>query len=195
MGELEGAVHSGPFLQRPEQGCAFVIVGASGDLTRRKLVPALYNLSCQELLPPGFAIIGFAMTEMTDASFRSQMEQYVKRSPDVLAFRQKLWDEFAPALHYVRADFDTPDGYRQLDARLREMDGQCGCATNRLFYLATPPSFFSTIIENLHRHGLTVQGRRDAGWTRVVLEKPFGRDRTSAQVLSNVIERVLDEDQ
>ena len=141
-GELEQTPRSGPFLQRPEQGCAFVIFGASGDLTSRKLVPALYNLFCQELLPPGFAIVGFAMTEMTDAGFRSQMEQSVKRSPDLLAFRQKLWDEFVPALHYVTADFESPEGYRQLAARLREMDGQPGCAANRLFYLATPPSFF-----------------------------------------------------
>ena len=194
-GELEKAVQSGPLLQRPEQGCAFVIFGASGDLTSRKLVPALYNLSCQDLLPPGFAIIGFAKTDMTDVSFRSQMEQSVRRSSDVLAFRQKLWDEFVPALHYVTADFESPEGYRQLDARLREMDAKYGCAGNRLFYLATPPSFFPTIVENLHRNGLAIQGRRPAGWTRVVLEKPFGRDRTSARALNNTIERVLDEDQ
>jgi glucose-6-phosphate 1-dehydrogenase len=194
-GELERARRSGPFLQRPEQGCAFVIFGASGDLTSRKLVPALYNLSCQDLLPPDFAIIGFAMTEMTDAGFRSQMEQSVKRSPDVLAFRQKLWDEFVPALHYVTADFDRPEGYQRLGARLAEMDAQHGCAGNRLFYLATPPSFFPIIVEKLHQHGLAVQGSRPAGWTRAVIEKPFGRDLTSARHLSDTIERVLDEDQ
>jgi len=194
-GELEGSAHSAPFLQRPEQGCAFVIFGASGDLTSRKLVPALYNLSCQDLLPPGFAIIGFSMTGMTDVAFRSRMEQIVRRSPDVLAFRQKLWDEFVPALHYITADFDGPDGYRQLDTRLRELDAQYGCATNRLFYLATPPSFFPTIIENLHRHGLTGQGSRPSGWTRVVIEKPFGRDQTTARALNRTIEHVLDEDQ
>ncbi len=107
-GELERAARSGPFLQRPEDGCAFVIFGASGDLTGRKLVPALYNLSCQELLPSGFAVIGFSLMPMTDANFRGQMEQSVKHSPDVLAFRQKLWDEFVPALHYVTASFDEP---------------------------------------------------------------------------------------
>jgi len=80
QGELEGPARSGPFLQRPEHGCAFVIFGASGDLTARKLVPALYNLSCQELLPPGFAVIGFSLTPMTDTSFRAQMEQRVKHS-------------------------------------------------------------------------------------------------------------------
>jgi glucose-6-phosphate 1-dehydrogenase len=193
--EPQGAPRSGPFLQRLQQGCAFVIFGASGDLTSRKLIPALYNLSCQDLLPPGFAIIGFAMTPMTDADFRSQMEQSVKRSPDVLAFRQKLWDEFVPALHYVTADFESPDGYQQLAARLREMDAGRGCAGNRVFYLATPPTFFPVIVENLHRHGLAVQGNGSATWTRVVIEKPFGRDLASARDLSDTIERALDEDQ
>jgi glucose-6-phosphate 1-dehydrogenase len=194
-GELEGAARSGPFLQRPETGCAFVIFGASGDLTSRKLVPALYNLSCQELLPPGFAVIGFALTHMTDAAFRAQMEQSVKHSPDVLAFRQKLWDEFVPALHYITADFDSPEGYQHLGARLSELDTHRGCSGNRLFYLATPPSFFPTIIENLHRHGLAGRSNRPEGWTRVVIEKPFGRDLTTARSLSETIEGVCDEEQ
>ena len=111
------------------------------------------------------------------SSFRGQMEQSVKRSPDVLAFRQKLWDEFVPALHYVTADFESPEGYQQLAARLSELDAQRGCAGNRLFYLATPPSFFPIIVENLHRHGLAVSRQSiPSAWTRVVIEKPFGRD-------------------
>jgi glucose-6-phosphate 1-dehydrogenase len=194
-GELQRAARSGPFLQQPQEGCAFVIFGASGDLTSRKLVPALYNLSCQDLLPSGFAIVGFSLTALTDAGFRSQMEQSVKRSPDVLAFRQKLWDEFVPALHYVTADFEKPEGYQQLAARLREMDAQRGCAGNRLFYLATPPTFFPIIVENLHRHGLTVHGNDSSTWSRVVIEKPFGRDLGSARNLSDTIEGALDEEQ
>jgi len=183
------------FLQQPQDGCAFVIFGASGDLTSRKLVPALYNLSCQELLPSRFAIVGFSSTELTDAGFRRQMEQSVKRSPDVLAFRQKLWDEFVPALHYVTADFEKPEGYQQLAARLGEMDSQRGCAGNRLFYLATPPTFFPIIVENLHRHGLAVHGSDSSTWSRLVIEKPFGRDLGSARNLSATVERALDEEQ
>jgi len=194
-GELDSPARSGPFLQRPEDGCAFVIFGASGDLTRRKLVPALYNLACQDLLPPGFAVIGFSLTPMTDVDFRNQMEESVKHSPDVLAFRQKLWDEFVPALHYITADFESPEGYQQLAARLSEMDTERGCSGNRLFYLATLPSFFPTIVENLRRHGLAGRDKRPAGWTRVVIEKPFGRDLASARGLSETIERVLDEEQ
>jgi glucose-6-phosphate 1-dehydrogenase len=194
-GERQRAARSGPFLQQPQEGCAFVIFGASGDLTSRKLVPALYNLSCQELLPSGVAIVGFSLTELTDAGFRSQMEHSVKRSPDVLAFRQKLWDEFVPALHYVTADFEKPEGYQQLAARLSEMDAQRGCAGNRLFYLATPPTFFPIIVKNLHRHGLAVHGNGSSPWSRVVIEKPFGRDLGSARTLSETIERALDEEQ
>src|SRR6476659_864413 len=95
-GALEGAARSGPLLQRPEDGCAFVIFGASGDLTGRKLIPALYNLSCQDLLPSGFGVIGFAVTPLDDAAFREQMRERVKTSPEVLAFRPRLWDAFAP---------------------------------------------------------------------------------------------------
>ena len=115
-------------LQRPEEPCAFVIFGASGDLTSRKLVPALYNLACQDLLPAGFAVLGFAMTPMDDDSFRERMREWAKKSPEVLLFRQNLWDEFVPCLHYVTADFEHPEGYQLLEERLKEMDGEHGCA-------------------------------------------------------------------
>src|ERR1051325_7770972 len=89
----------GPLLERPEEPCTFVIFGVSGDLTARKLIPALYNLACQELLPPGFAVIGFAFTGMDDAGFRAKMREWVKSSPEVLIFREKLWEEFVSCLH------------------------------------------------------------------------------------------------
>ena len=188
-------LEEGSLLQRPRDGCAFVIFGASGDLTKRKLIPALYNLSCQDLLPPGFAAVGFAMTSIAEADFRHQMEQSVRQSADVLAFRQKLWDEFVPSLHYMTADFDRAEGYQALDAKLNELDAEHGCSGNRLFYLATPPSYFPTIVENLDRFGLIRRGIRSNGWTRVVVEKPFGRDQTSARNLSDTLEQVLDEEQ
>jgi glucose-6-phosphate 1-dehydrogenase len=193
-GEPEADPIVSPLLTRPEDGCAFVIFGASGDLTGRKLVPALYNLSCQDLLPSGFAALGVAVTPLTDDDFRQRTEQSVRRSPEVLAFRQKLWDAFAPALHYLTADFEGPEGYAALAARLRELDDEHGCGGNRLFYLATPPSFFPVIVENLHRHGLAGAGRQ-GGWTRVVVEKPFGRDLASARRLSATIDRAFGEEQ
>jgi glucose-6-phosphate 1-dehydrogenase len=193
--QVEGPKPSGPFLQRPEDSCVFVIFGASGDLTSRKLIPALYNLACQDLLPPGFAVIGFAISPMNDASFRDQMRQRVRNSPDVLAFRPKLWDEFVHALHYVPSDFDNPVGYQQLGRRLNEMDEEHGGKGNRFFYLATSPTFYPTIVNSLHKHGLADRRGADSGWTRIIVEKPFGRDLETARRLNDVIHRVFDEDQ
>jgi glucose-6-phosphate 1-dehydrogenase len=185
----------GPFLEPPQEPCAFVIFGASGDLTSRKLIPALYNLSCQELLPPGFAVIGFAMTPMDDASFREKMREWVRTSPEVLAFRPKLWDEFAPCLHYITADFESPDGYQLLAERLRDMDATRGCGGNRIFYFSTSPTFFAPIVTRLGEHGLVNRKSEGEGWTRLIIEKPFGRDAASAQALNEVIRSAVEEEQ
>ena len=193
--QVESSALPGSFLQRPEDSCVFVIFGASGDLTGRKLIPALYNLACQDLLPPGFAVIGFAITPMNDDSFRDQMRQRVKNSSDVLAFRQRLWDEFVPALHYITGDFENPAGYQQLGERLSEMDKEHGGNGNRLFYLATSPSFYTTVVSNLEKHGLVNRRSGAGGWTRIIVEKPFGRDLSSAHRLNDVIHGVFDEDQ
>lgn len=189
----EGTEALTPLMQQSEDPCAFVIFGASGDLTSRKLIPALYNLACQELLPAGFAIVGFAVTPLDDASFRNQMRDWVKGSPEVLAFRQKLWDDFAPRLHYVTGDFERPDGYEKLQERLLEMDREHGCGGNRLFYLATSPAFYATIVANLDRHNMAAADREN-GWTRIVVEKPFGRDLISAQDLNHRLHEVFQED-
>src|SRR5437879_5219810 len=104
-------------LQAPDDSVAFVIFGASGDLTRRKLIPALYNLGCAELLPAGFAVIGFSVTPMDDDSFRAEMRQWVMNSPEATAFRSDVWDRFSENLHYITADFEKPDGYKELKER------------------------------------------------------------------------------
>ncbi|MCW3098667.1 MAG: glucose-6-phosphate 1-dehydrogenase [Chthonomonadaceae bacterium] len=193
--EFEEVDLFGPLLEQPQESCAFVIFGASGDLTGRKLVPALYNLACQDLLPPGFAVIGFAMTPLDDEEFREQMRQKAKSSPEVLAFRPKLWDAFAPALHYITADFESPEGYQRLAERLQEADQEHGCGGNRLFYLATSPDFYSMIACNLQKHGLVSRQSSGDGWTRMVIEKPFGRDLTSARELNAELHGVFDEEQ
>src|SRR2546423_877684 len=122
-----------PLLSRPEESCAFVIFGASGDLTKRKLIPGLYNLACQNLLPHGFAVIGFAVTPMDDNSFREAMREAVRTSKEAIQFRQEVWDEFAPRLHYITADFERPDGYLTLKQRLAEIDAERGCNGNRRY--------------------------------------------------------------
>src|SRR5262249_8755103 len=159
--------------------------------------------------PPGFAVLGFAITPMDDAGFREQMCEWVKKSPEVLLFRQKLWDEFAPALHYITADFESPDGYEKLHERLQELDSEHGCSSNRLFYCATPPSFYPMIAENLGKHGLVLRRSgvevfgsgpehlnartlEHPNWTRIIIEKPFGRDLHSAQQLNDVLHQVFD---
>jgi glucose-6-phosphate 1-dehydrogenase len=185
----------GPLLERPDEPCAFVIFGASGDLTSRKLIPALYNLYCQDLLPQGFAVIGYAFTPMEDTSFREQMREWAKKSSEVLVFRAKLWNEFAPCLHFITGDFESDAGYQQLAAQLKEMDTQRGCGGNRVFYLATSPTFYTTIVTHLARHGLVNRVSSGEGWTRLIIEKPFGRDVESAQSLNATLRSAVDEEQ
>src|SRR2546421_3136833 len=118
-------------LLRPEEHCAFVIFGASGDLTSRKLIPALYNLACQKLLPQGFAVIGFAVTPMDDESFRKHLREWVMNSPEVIVFRTDIWEEFEPLLHYITGDFESPEGYQKLGERCEELDRDHRCGGNR----------------------------------------------------------------
>jgi glucose-6-phosphate 1-dehydrogenase len=186
---------SGPLLRRAEESCVFVILGASGDLAGRKLIPGLYNLSCQDLLPPGFAVIGVAVTPMDDDGFREEMLRRTRNSPDVLAFRPKLWDEFAHTLHYITADFEQAEGYVRLRERLRELDAQRGGPSDHLFYFATSPAFYATIVKNLEASHLIRRHGSDIGWTRIIVEKPYGYDLESARRLNDLIHGVLNEDQ
>ncbi len=194
-GGLEGPMPTGPMLVRPEEACSFVIFGASGDLTSRKLIPALYNLFCAGLLPKGFAVLGISITPMDDAKFRTHLREWAKDSPEVQDFKEATWDKFAPMLHYITADFDHPDGYQQLLKRLEEMDKKCECNGNRLFYLATSPVFFGTIARNLGKHGMADGGAGPSGWSRIVVEKPFGRDMESARQLNQTLHRHFQESQ
>ncbi len=179
-----------------EDGISFVIFGASGDLTRRKLIPALYNLACGGLLPAKFSVFGFAVTPMDDDSFREQMRAGVQESKEAKPFDPKVWDAFAAGLHYVTADFVAPEGYQTLASRLEEAEKRAGRTGKRLFYLATPPSFMADIVARLGEHGLvTPTAAPGEGWSRVVLEKPFGRDLKSAIDLNASIHKVLQEDQ
>ena len=183
-------------LQRPEETNSFIIFGASGDLTRRKLIPALYNLACADLLPHDFKVIGYAVSPMDDSSFREAMCSGVKESKEANPLNQKIWDKFVQSLNYITADFLSPNGYEELKNRLHEMENHSNAPDNRLFYLATPPSFYADIVARLGEHGLvSTDDQRPNGWTRVIIEKPFGRDLASAQDLNNRIHEVFKEDQ
>ncbi len=179
---------------RPAPPCALVIFGATGDLTRRKLVPALYNLAVGGSLPEGFAAVGFARREWSREVFEHEMlagvNQFSRRRPA----DDEAWRRFGPALDFVSGSFDDPEAYRRLAARLERHDAERGTAGNRLFYLATPPSDFPTILHRLQGAGMIARPHAEP-WSRVIVEKPFGRDLESAQALNGLVARVLDESQ
>ena len=188
---------SNSLLQRPEETNTFIIFGASGDLTGRKLIPALYNLACDDLLPHGFSVIGFAVTPMDDKTFRDNMEQSIKKSSEANPYDARIWNKFAANIRYITADFLSPEGYETLRSTLEEVERANDAPDNRLFYLATSPSFYADIVARLGEHNLVTRNAtaKKEGWTRIIIEKPFGHDLTSAQELNEKIHEVFREEQ
>ncbi len=183
-------LRAGMRLHRAPDACAAVVFGATGDLTARKLMPALYNLARERLLPGGFSVVGFARRDWTDEQFRAVMKEAVaKFSREPL--QEELWDSFARGLHYVSSTFNDPAGYARLGERLNAQDDAHGSAGNRLFYLATPPDAYATIAQNLGAAQLAQP--RPGSWTRLVVEKPYGRDLPSARKLDAAIGEVFRE--
>jgi glucose-6-phosphate 1-dehydrogenase len=179
-------------LQRTAEACALVVFGASGDLTARKLVPALYNLARMRMLPAGFSVIGLARREWSDEQFRALMKEAVARFSRE-PIQDDIWDSFAQDLHFVAGSFDDAGAYQRLGERLTKQDTAHGSGGNRLFYLATPPDAYEVIADRLGGAGLarTEEGR----WTRLVVEKPYGRDLVSARKLDDNVGKVFRERQ
>ncbi len=176
--------------------CVLVIFGATGDLTARKLLPALYNLKREGLLPSHFACVGFARREKTDQQFRSEMYDAISKYSRVTPIDQKLWNEFSEQIFYHMSAFDDDRGYDALNKRLLELDAKYGTKGNRIFYLSTPPSYFSDIIKRLGSHQLIYDPEQTTHkWSRVIIEKPFGRDLNSAYALQQNISEYLKEEQ
>lgn len=179
-------------LQRSAPPCTVVIFGASGDLTKRKLVPALYSLAEQNLVAPGFSIVGTARSALSHEAFRDNMQQAVQSFGDA-QLNGSLWSNFAKGMFYCPTDPSNPESYKNLIALLNQIDNERGTSGNRLFYLSTPPTLYSDIIRML---GVTGQNRGpDGSWRRVIIEKPFGRDLESARQLNHEALKVFDEDQ
>jgi glucose-6-phosphate 1-dehydrogenase len=174
--------------RRTPEPCALTIFGASGDLTQRKLFPALYALAFRHLLPERFAVVGVARTEMSADEFRKRMREAVERHGRD-EFREDVWDELAEAVRYVAMDFHDEDGWREVADVLTDVDETRGTEGNRLYYLAVPPSAFEEIVEHVGRR------RGGDGWTRVIAEKPFGHDLASAQRLNATIGSHFAEDE
>jgi glucose-6-phosphate 1-dehydrogenase len=168
-----------------------VIFGASGDLTRRKLVPALYSLHQHGSLDACFGILGVARSEMSDEKFRQSMREACQDDEEGELDR-KAWETFARRLHYMAADLQNEDAYRDLRDRLEELGAGNPGASNHLFHLAVPPDLMSDIVDGLAAAGLTGQGE---AWTRIVVEKPFGWDLQSARELNQQIRRHFEENQ
>jgi glucose-6-phosphate 1-dehydrogenase len=169
--------------------CVLIIFGASGDLTKRKLIPGLYNLSCVGCMNPQFEVLGIGRTPMSSEEFRKKTGEAAAKSKDTRDFSEPGWTDFERRLHYMVGDITDPNFYPQLRIRLEEMEKN-GSSPNHLFYVSTPASVAGPIIEGLGAVGLS---RRDRGWTRIVLEKPFGRDLESAHALNDVVRGVFDE--
>ena len=181
------------FCEAPADPCAIVMFGASGDLAKRKLLPALYDLAVHSCLAPRFRLLGFARTEMNDDAFKHEAAEYLPdQSPvgDADSARR----DFLQHLHYFHGDYNDPASYQRLAKRLDELDREADLGGNRLFYLATPPSVYPRIVEQLGRAGLA-KPKTENSWVRIIVEKPFGHDRPSAQALNEQLLDVFDESQ
>jgi glucose-6-phosphate 1-dehydrogenase len=197
----QNPLRAGLMLEKVPQPCVLVIFGATGDLTARKILPAIYNLRRAGLLPAETSVIGFARRPWSDDEFRTQMRAAVEEHSRV-ALEEAMWSDFAPCLFYQQGDFANRASFRDLAERLEQIDAARGTKANRLFYLATPPSAYPEIITNLgharlqkqHADGRSAQAA-DQGWARVVVEKPFGHDLASARQLNNQLVRVFEESQ
>jgi glucose-6-phosphate 1-dehydrogenase len=174
--------------RRTAEPCALTIFGASGDLTQRKLIPALYSLAFRNLLPAQFGVVGVARTEMSDDEFRGKMRQaVVDHARD--EFRQDIWDELAAGMRYVATDFADDGGEEHVVRCLNALDEERGTGGNRVYYLAVPPSAIETIVVAMGKR------RTSTGWTRVIVEKPFGQDLDSAKHLNEVVREYFTEEE
>jgi glucose-6-phosphate 1-dehydrogenase len=177
-------------LRRKPDPCALVVFGASGDLTKKKLFPALYSLAYRNLLPERFAVVGVARTEQTTRQFLTGIRAAVKqhaRDP----FRSDVFQSLAAGVRYVATEFDDDAGEDRVGDALEELDRTRGTAGNRLHYLAVPPQAFPMVVREVGER----REREGSGWARVIVEKPFGHDLASARELSTIVQRWFREDE
>jgi glucose-6-phosphate 1-dehydrogenase len=176
--------------------CILVIFGATGDLTGRKLAPALYNLGLEKMLPSKFALVGFARREKSDAQFREELKTEVSTYSRTKPIEEPFWNQFEEKIFYHRSEFDDDEGYIRLANSLEKWSAQFGTRGNYVFYLSVQPKFFSLIISKLQKHGLIYDPHKVTDrWSRVIIEKPFGKDASSATALQKEISLSLDESQ
>ncbi|HEX6293206.1 MAG TPA: glucose-6-phosphate dehydrogenase [Herpetosiphonaceae bacterium] len=190
--EASNPLRAGLRLERTPSPCVMVIFGASGDLAKRKLLPALWALNEAQQLPPGFSIVGIARNEMSHEEFRQQLRESIAEDTTI---NKAMLDSFLQGLYYVHGTFDDPALFYRLKETLVQIDRERSTAGSYIYYLATPPSFFPVIIQHLDKAGLVSPEANETGWTRVVIEKPFGHDLHTARDLNRVVHNVFDEAQ
>lgn len=187
---LENPLRVGLRQERTPEPLILVIFGASGDLTQRKLVPALYQLKRERRLPAELTIVGTARREWSHDYFRQQMRQGIEEFSDGIG-SEEYWQDFAQGLYYFPGNMDDPESYAKMKVFLEELDGMRGTRGNRVFYLAVSPNFFPPGLKNLGAAGMLTDPIKH----RLVIEKPFGKDLSSAQVLNRVVQEVCQENQ
>jgi glucose-6-phosphate 1-dehydrogenase len=187
---LENPLRAGLKQARTPEPLILVIFGASGDLTQRKLVPALYQLKKEGRLPPEMTIVGVARREWSHDYFREKMKEGIEQFSDGIE-KEELWQDFAEGLFYYSGNMDEEESYEKLKAFLAELDGKRGTRGNRVFYLAVDPKFFTPAIKQLGATGML----KDPLKHRLVIEKPFGKNLSSAQILNRIVQNVCQEQQ
>jgi glucose-6-phosphate 1-dehydrogenase len=178
-------------LPRVAGPCVLVLFGVTGDLSRKKLLPAIYDLANRGLLPPGFSVVGFARRDWEHQDFRQLAHDAVKehaRTP----FREDVWNQLSEGIHFVPGTFDDDEAFENLANTVKKIDEQRGTGGNYAFYLSIPPKFFQDVVKQLQRSGLSQPS--EGSWRRVVIEKPFGHDLASARELNNILHEVFPEE-
>jgi glucose-6-phosphate 1-dehydrogenase len=174
--------------------CSVILFGASGDLAKRKVIPAMYDLVQHNSLGERYAILGFARTQMTDESFRTTIGEAARTISEVGPIDPAKWNDFSSNLYYSSGEYGDPNSYAKLAKRLAEIDAEKKLGGNRLFYLSTPPEVYPDIVEQLGRAGLA-RPTNPNSWVRIIIEKPFGRDLASARELNKIVLNVFEEKQ
>ena len=190
----EETTRSGSVYGATAESSTVILFGASGDLAKRKVIPAMYDLAQYNSLGACYAIIGFARTPMTDETFRNNVGEAAKTISEVGPIDPQKWSGFAANLFYTAGDYSDPDSYVRLVGRLAELEAAKKLCGNRLFYLSTPPEVYPDIVEQLGHAGLARPNKPNS-WVRIIIEKPFGRDLASAKQLNKIVLNVFEEKQ
>ena len=189
----DNPLREGVRLERAADPCTVVIFGASGDLTKRKLLPALYRLTQERLLPAEFAVLGFSRSPMSHEEFRDKMKDAIVTYSEAKRVDEAVWQSFAQGIYYIAGDINDPDCYKRMTELLDQIDRERGTAGNRVFYLSVAPSLYSEAIEQIGAANLARP--KQGSWTRIIIEKPFGHDLESAKQLNQDVAKVFEEEQ